>query len=960
MTPQQFIKKWEQSKLTERAAAQSHFNDLCAVLGEPTPTDADPEGTWYCFEKGAKKTGGGDGWADVWKRGHFAWEYKRKGKDLNAAFVQLQHYAIALENPPLLVVSDLDTILIYTNFTNTVQEIHRIPIAEIGASTNLEKLRWLFTEPERLRPGATTAAVTEEAAGRFAKLAQRLRDRGHEPHQVAHFLNKILFCLFAEDSGLLPARLFVRLLETAQRHPERTEQMMRSLLGAMVRGGNFGADLIEWFNGGLFDSDDVLPLTEDDVKELLSVSRLNWSSIEPSIFGTLFERGLDPSKRSELGAQYTDPQTIMRLVTPVVVGPLLKEWEHIKAQIGKFMEGVPEESRGLRKTKHPKLAGAEKLFSVFLHRLGGYRVLDPACGSGNFLYLALQALKDIEHRATLEGEELGLQPGFTGMNVGVQCLHGIEINSYAAELARVTVWIGEIQWMLKHGVQPSKNPILKPLETIECRDAILKEDGTEPVWPKVDAIVGNPPFLGGKMMRSGLGDEYVEKLFALYDGRVPAEADLVTYWFEKARAMVEIGSAARAGLVATNSIRGGASRKVLERVLASGRIFEAWSDEDWINEGAAVRVSLVCFTHGQGNGARLDGRSVPEIYADLTATGVDLTKARRLKENSGVAFMGDTKGGAFDVTGDVARAWLVGGGNPNGRPNSDVLRQWINGLDLTRRPRGMWIIDFGWSMDEAAAARYEAPFAHISATVKPERENNRREAYARFWWRHVEPRPGMWAALNSLRRYVITPTVAKHRVFGWSAAPTCPDHQLIVIARSDDVAFGVLHSRFHEVWALGLGTWLGVGNDPRYTPTTTFETFPFPEGLTLNLRPEQYVNPHAAEIGAAAMNLNEQRENWLNPPEWVERLPEVVAGYPDRLIPKEGKWAQLKKRTLTNLYNERPAWLLNAHRELDAAVAKAYGWADYTPDMPDEEILRRLLALNLERASLKTAVETAA
>jgi type II restriction/modification system DNA methylase subunit YeeA len=207
----------------------------------------------------------------------------------------------------------------------------------------------------------------------------------------------------------------------------------------------------------------------------------------------------------------------------------------------------------------------------------------------------------------------------------------------------------------------------------------------------------------------------------------------------------------------------------------------------------------------------------------------------------------------------------------------------------------------------------------------------------------------MWRALAGLSRCLVTPTVAKHRLFRWSHPATCPDHQLIVLARDDDATLGILHSRFHEVWSLRQGT--SLEDRPRYTPTTTFETFPFPEGLTPNLKPTEYTNPHAAEIGAIAVRLNELRENWLNPPEWTERVPEVVPGYPDRIVAKPGCEEKLKKRTLTNLYNERPAWLANVHRELDAAVAKAYGWTDYSESMSDEEILGRLLKLNLERSA---------
>ncbi len=322
--------------------------------------------------------------------------------------------------------------------------------------------------------------------------------------------------------------------------------------------------------------------------------------------------------------------------------------------------------------------------------------------------------------------------------------------------------------------------------------------------------------------------------------------------------------------------------------------------------------------------------------------GGDLTRAKPLPENAGVSFQGSQKIGAFDIPGDLARRWLPLP-NPHGCPNRDVLKPSWNGLDVTRRPRDGWIIDFGVEMTEVQAALYEKPFDHVIQHVRPEREKNNREVYRRYWWRHGEARIAMRAALKLLPRYIATPEVAKHRVFVWMHSAILPDKKLMVIARPDDSLFGVIHSRFHELWSLGMCTWHGVGNDPRYTPTTTFETFPFPEGILTVPDPDA----HFPGIAQAARRLNELRENWLNPPEWVRRVPEVVPCYPDRLVPVDDKAAALlKKRTLTNLYNERPAWLANVHRDLDAAVAAAYGWP---ADLGDDEILRRLLALNLER-----------
>jgi type II restriction/modification system DNA methylase subunit YeeA len=608
----------------------------------------------------------------------------------------------------------------------------------------------------------------------------------------------------------------------------------------------------------------------------------------------------------------------------------------------------------------------------FLHRLSQLSILDPACGSGNFLYLSLQGIKDIENRVVLECEAMGLPPRDLG--VGPEILHGIEINALAAELARTTIWIGDIQWGIRNGIYARPEPILRPLHSIECRDALLTPDGKggfrEAEWPDADFIVGNPPFLGGKLLRRGLGDETVDTLFRIYDGRVPAEADLVCYWFGKAWEAVEADRAKRVGLVATNSIRGGANRKLLEPIAERNAIFEAWSDEPWTIDGAAVRVSLVCFGQKSDSDRVLNGIVSNAINADLTGTVQHIASATRLTESSSVSFMGDIKVGPFDVPGAVARLWLDAPLNPNRRPNSDVLRPWVNALDVVRRPRDMWIVDFGSEISEAEASCYEAPFAYLLESVKPKRDANRDIGFRTHWWRHGRPRPEMWAALGAglgqdlaKARYSATARVAKHRLFVWLPNDVCPDSQIIVIARDDDTTFGILHSRFHEAWSLRLGTWLGVGNDPRYTPTTTFETFPFPEGLTPNIPAADYADdPRAEAIAAAAKTLDELRRAWLNPPDLVDIAPEITPTaapgeaprrYPDRIVPKTaGAAVKLKQRTLTNLYNERPHWLADAHEALDRTVASAYGWPE---DIAIEDALAKLLSLNLERAKAEAS-----
>jgi type II restriction/modification system DNA methylase subunit YeeA len=429
-------------------------------------------------------------------------------------------------------------------------------------------------------------------------------------------------------------------------------------------------------------------------------------------------------------------------------------------------------------------------------------------------------------------------------------------------------------------------------------------------------VVGNPPFLGGKLLRTNLGDESVDAMFEVFEGRVPAEADLCAYWHEKARSAIEAGRLKRAGLLATQGIRGGANRRVLERIKKTGDVFFAYGDEPWVLAGANVHISFVGQDDGSQPERTLDGAPVAAINADLTS-GLDLTQARRLDENLGIAFMGDTKGGPFDIDADVARR-LLASPNPDGRNNADVVRPWVNGLDITRRPREMWIIDFGIDMAETEAALYEAPFEYVRGHVRPERVGNKRAAYAERWWLHVEARSGMRKALAGLPRYLATPNLTKHRIFAWLDSAVLPDHQIIAIARDDDYAFGVLHSRVHEAWARGMGTQLReVESGFRYTPTTCFETFPFP-------RP---TDTQRVAIAEAARDLDRLRIGWLNPP-----------GLAD---------ADLAKRTLTNLYNARPTWLAQAHDRLDAAVLAAYGWP---AEIETDDLLARLLELNLERA----------
>ncbi len=1008
LTPAQFVAKWLPVKLPERAASQEHFLDLCRLLGQPTPAEYDKTGAEYTFEKGVKVDApaskgakGERGWADVWWRGKFGWEYKTKDKhkDLAGAYQQLLQYREALANPPLLVVSDIARTEIHTNFTGTAKKVHLIQLEKLAEPPNLDLLRRVFTDPYSFRPTATAEGITKEVADQFADLAIALRDRGQDPHVAAHFLMKCMFCLFAEDVDLLPQDLFKQLLMQWKTEPAELTKRMTDLFARMRSGGAFGVAEIPWFNGQLFDEAAALELTEPEVGVLILAANQDWASVEPAIFGTLFERSLDPDKRSQIGAHYTSRADIMLVVEPVVMAPLRREWMETQ---GKVEKQVERRRKAKAKATHQKADRAiGKLLDEYLSRLSSIRILDPACGSGNFLYVAIQQLLNLEKEvityAARPGIELGLFP-----HVRPTQLHGLEINTYAAELAQVVIWIGYLQWMRDNGFNPPGDPVLAPLQTIEERDAILDLSDPQHLapakWPQADFIIGNPPFLGSRKMRGDLGDAYVDSLQAVYKGVVPKGADLCCYWFELARREVKSRAKPRCGLLATQGIRGGSSRAVLQQISETGQIFQAISDREWILDGATVHISIVCLDNGSESELVLDGQPVSRINPDLTSD-VNLTEAKRLPASAEISFQGTINSGPFDVGWEWVRKVLASP-NPRAMSNADVIRPWLNGRDVTSRPRGRWIIDFGIGRNETDAALYELPFEYVRKMVRPARDElrdgNPRYAHSSKYpfWQLWNPRPEMRDQLISVRRNLATPRVTKHRFFVWVAPQTLPDAQLIAFARSDDYFLGVLHSSIHELWARRMGTQLREAESGfRYTPTTCFETFPLP--WPPGDEPED--DPAYRRIAEAACELNEQRERWLNPPEWIDpiaKLVDAIGDFSD--VPEEvrplirhsaimsmaAKDQRLKKRTLTNLYNERPTWLKLAHEKLDRAVLAAYAatdpgpgngewpedWAEVwietgagqpLPDAHtlserrrkiDQRVLANLLRLNLERA----------
>ena len=915
-----FRLKWKGYRGTEVQHFQAHFNELCEIVGHENPHD-DLDNHNFEFNQHVRTATGTRGEADVFLRDHFIMEYKKPGLDLDAAYHQNLRYRDGLGNPPLLIVADFETIRIHTNFTGkapdtyivTLEDLRDIEqnatrknslgVIEHSPLSVYQVLRYCFYDPDYLEPARTTEQITEAAADIFRKISDELQKYNPgKDFEIARFLSQLLFCMFASDMRLLKQQLMTEYTQEVGDSPaEVFSQRLDLLFEWMNEGNRIASPPIKRFNGGLFDG------TKHDLEIVTSImplvceaDALDWSQIEPAIFGNLFERIYNPEKRAQHGRHYTSRKDIETLVEPVVMTPLRRDWENVKSA---------------NRASDTDLATVT--VQDFIDRLGNVRILDPACGSGNFLYVALNLLHGLEREVITWALEFGIDP--PEPRVHPRQLLGIEIDEYAHQLASVVVWIGHIQNQARVGDVGEREPILDPLDNVDCRDAIVDNSGNGPKaaeWPEVDFIVGNPPFLGNHLMRPELGDTYVNQLYEVWGDEVSSRGDLCTFWFAKSLEQVRDGKASRAGLLATQAIRGTDSRLVLDNIKDEGDIFFAESDRDWLLDGAAVHTSMVGFDDGSESRKILNGSEVERIHADLTSRSADLTKSRVLKENIGIAFKGTDRTGPFEIPEELAKK-MLSAPNPDGRPNSDVIKPFLIARDVTDINRNYWIVDFGVDMSEDEARKYEMPFKHVEEHVRPYRAL--RPKLETPWWIFTSTRPGMRAAIQPLNRYIVTPRHSKHRVFVWVETPTLPDGALVAFARGDDYFIGVLQSRPHVVWSLALGTQLE--SRPRYTHTTCFETFPFPE-------PTEGQRDAIADI---AKEMMWHRDNSLSGPYALDNNMKKT------------------KNTLTNLYNRNPAWLQADHAELDRAVFNAYGWPEDPADLDDDTILERLLELNLER-----------
>jgi hypothetical protein len=705
---------------------------------------------------------------------------------------QAEGYARALPaeegRPPFLIVIDVGRVIeLYADFTRSGATYtpfpdprsHRIRLADLADEAIRTRLRTLWLDPLALDPTRVSARVTREIAGHLAKIAKTLEGVGHHPELVAGFLTRCLFSMFAEDVGLLPMQegkgAFSALLATLQANPQQFVPLLAALWREMDSGG-FSVVLratLPRFNGKLFKQPEVIALDRDQIGLLIEAANADWTQVEPAIFGTLLERALSTSERHALGAHYTPRAYVERLVLPTVVEPLRSDWRNVQAA-------------ALLLANEGRLDTARAEVDAFHHRLCQVRVLDPACGSANFLYVTLEHLKRLEGEVLDQLHAFGRAAGGSqqrleaeGLTVDPHQFLGLELNPRAAAIAELVLWIGYLQWHFRtNGSGLTPQPILKDFRNIECRDAVLACDAVETVldergqpvsrwdgvttkphpvtgepvpdenarlplqrylnprqaeWPQADFIVGNPPFIGAGGMRAALGDGYVEALRKAWQA-VPESADLVMFWWHHAAQLVATGKAQRFGLITTNSLKQTFNRRVVQAALDKGiSLAFAVPDHPWVDsaDGAAVRIAMTVGTAGGGEGRLLSVTDEQEGRGE----GLEVT----LQEQFGLIHA-DLRIGANVAAAKALRAnsgisspgfklhgagFIVTPDEARCLGADAPIKVYRNGRDLTDRPRGVQLIDlFGFTAEEVRA-RYPATYQWVVERVKPERDQNR-------------------------------------------------------------------------------------------------------------------------------------------------------------------------------------------------------------------------------------------
>jgi len=904
--------------------------------------------------------------------------------------------------PPFLIVVDVGHALeIRADFSLTGRAYqpfpdpltYRIQLKQLRDEKIRARLKLIWTNPLDLDPARRSAEVTREVAKHLAELAKSLEQQGHTPKVVAEFLTRCLFCMFAEDVGLLQNDQnkpgFSALLHSLAPNGDGFVEMLRTLFSEMNEGRKTEISVILRrkllkFNGGLFADNTVLPVNGTQLGILKKAAELDWQHVEPAIFGTLLERALGgEGERHKLGAHFTPRVYVERLVLPTLVEPLRAEWDGVRAA------AVALGKRG-------QIEKARAEINRFHSRLCEVKVLDPACGSANFLYVALENLK------RLEGEVLDFAQQF-GESVPMEMLAhtvdphqflGLEINPRAAALAELVLWIGYLQWHFRtRGQTMPAEPVLKKFNNIQCRDAVLTYDG-EPhpardargkiitvwdrrsqktdlltgrlvpdeamrvplltyanprpaTWPEVDFIVGNPPFMGARTIRPALDDGYLDALRGAYPN-IPENADFVMYWWYKAAELVRAGKVKRFGLITTNSLRQSFNRQVTETQLAAQpplSLAFAIPDHPWVDtvDGAAVRIAMTIGAPGTLQGDLLevsdeqpqsDGSAKVQfttthgkILPDLR-TGAELTTTKALKANGPFCCVGYQLTGTGFVLSLEEKDELS---KQDKIPRGQILHPLLSARDITQESRELWAIDLFGQSTESARNDFPSVFQWVLTRVKAERGSNKDSASHNSWWLYARPRAEFRPALANLRRAIVTPLTAKHRLFIFCDAKTIADSTTVIFALDDAFYLGILSSRIHVAFSLAAGGRLGVGNDPRYNKSRCFDPFPFP---ICGEAEKSTVRKLAEELDAHRKRV--QTQHGLTLTGLYNVLEKIRAGEPhtdkEKLVHDKGLVSVLKQ----------------LHDDLDAAVFAAYGWPAV---LTDAEILERLVALNAERAA---------
>ena len=1011
-----FIARWQAAGGSERANYQLFITELCELLAlpKPEPARAEAADNAYVFERRVTfRHGDGSsssGFIDCYRRACYILEAKQTrlaetvGRVFDDALLrargQAENYARALPaeegRPPFLIVVDVGNVIeLYAEFSRSGATYtpfpdprsHRIRLADLRDAAIRRRLAAVWLDPLSLDPATATAQVTREIAAHLAEVAKSLEAAGHAAETVAGFLTRCLFSMFAEDVGLIPKGSFTELLQGLKDDTAQFVPLVGALWKEMDAGG-FSLVLrktLPRFNGKLFKQPDVLPVTKPQLALLIEAAKADWTQVEPAIFGTLLERALNPRERHALGAHYTPRAYVDRLVQPTVIEPLRQSWAYVQgAAVLLANEG--------------KQSAAIAEVRAFHHKLCSLRVLDPACGSGNFLYVALEHLKRLEGEVLNQLHDLGhgqAQLETEGLSVDPHQFLGLELNPRAAAIAELVLWIGYLQWHFRtRGAGLPPQPVLRDFRNIDCRDAVLAHDGidyvlddkgipvsrwdgrttkTHPVtaeqvpdesarvpleryrkprpaeWPEADVVVGNPPFIGASTMRAALGDGYVDALRGAWPA-VPESADFVMFWWHHAAQLVAQGRLARFGFITTNSLRQTFNRRVVQAALDQGlHLAFAVPDHPWVDsaDGAAVRIAMTVAALGAGEGrlctitAEREGKGEGlevELAEHRGTIHADLSIGADVSAAQALRANGGISSPGFKLHG----AGFIVTPEEAARLEVDApIKPYRNGRDLTDRPRGVSVIDlYGHDADEVRR-RWPATYQWVLERVKPERDHNNRISYRDNWWIFGEPRKVLRATLAGLPRYIATVETAKHRTFQFLDAVIAPDNMLVCIALDDAYWLGVLSSRVHVVWALATGGRLGVGNDPRYNKSRCFEAFPFPVATPAQ---QARIRDLAEQIDAHRKRVLAAHQD-LTLTGLYNVMQKVGAGDTANRAPLSAKEKLIHEKGLV-------AVLRQLHDELDAAVLDAYGWHD----RPDEQtILERLVALNTRRRAEEAA-----